>query len=360
MKLRFLSLIFALMLIFTGCAPVNTSQDVTTETTTLKSPTNETPTKESPTTETLTTEYPTTESPTTEVPTTETPTTEAPTYSDISFSMSMVPAYSGKAYVAINNNTPFFKESDITDKSYEFYSELDALGRCGECIAVIGTDIMPTEDRGSIGNVKPSGWNQNKYAGLVDGNYLYNRCHLIGYQLTGENANTKNLITGTRYLNIEGMLPFENMVADYIKETNNHVLFRVTPIFEGNNLLASGVLMEAMSVEDKGEGILFCVYSYNMQPGIGINYYDGSNYLLEEVAPTVAPTEPPTTEAPTEPPTEPPTEAPPLSAGYCYKTATGSKYHSINDCGNTNPNKTTRITIEEAINMGLDACKKCW
>jgi DNA-entry nuclease len=268
----------------------------------------------------------------------------------------MVPAYSGKAYVAINNNTPFFKENDITDKSYEFYSELDALGRCGECIAVIGTDIMPTEDRGSIGNVKPSGWNQNKYAGLVDGNYLYNRCHLIGYQLTGENANTKNLITGTRYLNIEGMLPFENMVADYVKETNNHVLFRVTPIFEGNNLLASGVLMEAMSVEDRGEGILFCVYSYNMQPGIGINYYDGSNYLLEEVAPTVAPTEAPTTEAPT----EPPTEAPPLSAGYCYKTATGSKYHSINDCGNTNPNKTTRITIEEAINMGLDACKKCW
>ena len=336
MKLRFLSLIFALMLIFTGCAPVNTSQDVTTETTTLKSPTNETPT--------------------TEAPTTETPTTEAPTYSDISFSMSMVPAYSGKAYVAINNNTPFFKESDITDKSYEFYSELDALGRCGECIAVIGTDIIPTEDRGSIGNVKPSGWNQNKYAGLVDGNYLYNRCHLIGYQLTGENANTKNLITGTRYLNIEGMLPFENMVADYIKETNNHVLFRVTPIFEGNNLLASGVLMEAMSVEDKGEGILFCVYSYNMQPGIGINYSDGSNYLLEDVTPTVTPTEPPTTEAPT----EPPTEAPPLSAGYCYKTATGSKYHSINDCGNTNPNKTTRITIEEAINMGLDACKKCW
>lgn len=242
MKFKLGSLILALMLIFTGCKPIDTSQDATT--------------------------------------------TEAPTVPDITFNTSMVPVYSGKAYATINDNIPFFKESDLTDISYEYYSELDTLGRCGECIAVIGTDIMPTEDRGTIGNVKPSGWNQNKYAGLVDGNYLYNRCHLIGYQLTGENANPKNLITGTRYLNIEGMLPFENMVADYVKETKNHVLFRVTPIFEGDNLLASGVLMEAMSVEDRGEGILFCVYSYNMQPGIGINYYDGSNYLLEEVAPT--------------------------------------------------------------------------
>ncbi len=355
MKFKLGSLILALMLLFTGCQPIDTSQDATTT--------------ETSTTDATTTEAPTTEIPTTEAPTTEPPTTEAPTVTDITFNTSMVPVYSGKAYATINDNIPFFKESDLTDISYEYYSELDTLGRCGECIAVIGTDIMPTEDRGTIGNVKPSGWNQNKYAGLVDGNYLYNRCHLIGYQLTGENANPKNLITGTRYLNIEGMLPFENMVADYVKETKNHVLFRVTPIFEGDNLLASGVLMEAMSVEDKGEGILFCVFSYNLQPGVGINYSDGSNYLLEEETPTEATTtEVPTTEPPieatTEPPTEPQTEAttepPTLSAGYCYKTATGSKYHSINNCGNTNPNKTTRITIEEAINLGLDACKKCW
>lgn len=311
MKFKLGSLILALMLLFTGCKPIDTSQDATT------------------------TETSTTEATTTEAPTTEAPTTEAPTVPDITFNTSMVPVYSGKAYATINDNIPFFKESDLTAISYEYYSELDTLGRCGECIAVIGTDIMPTEDRGTIGNVKPSGWNQNKYAGLVDGNYLYNRCHLIGYQLTGENANPKNLITGTRYLNIEGMLPFENMVADYVKETKNHVLFRVTPIFEGDNLLASGVLMEAMSVEDKGEGILFCVFSYNLQPGVGINYSDGSNYLLEEETPT-------------------------LSAGYCYRTATGSIYHSINNCGNTNPNNTTRITIEEAKAAGLSACKKCW
>ena len=191
-------------------------------------------------------------------------------------SLSNIPKYNGKAYVSINNNIPFFSEADLTTKSYEKYSELDAKGRCGVAIACIGKNIMPTEERENIGSVKPTGWHTVKYKG-IDGNYLYNRCHLIGFQLTGENANEKNLITGTRYLNVDGMLPFENLVADYVKETNNHILFRVTPMFEGDNLLASGVLMEARSVEDNGAGIQFNVYCYNVQPGIEINYKTGES-----------------------------------------------------------------------------------
>ena len=195
------------------------------------------------------------------------------------FDFSLIPEYSGEAYVVVNDNVPFFTEEDMTTASYESYSELDELGRCGVCVASVGIDIMPTDDREGIGNVKPSGWNQAKYPGVVNGSYLYNRCHLIGFQLTGENDNDGNLITGTRYLNIDGMLAFENMVADYVKETENHVIYRVTPIFENDNLLASGVLMEAKSVEDDGEDILFCVYCYNVQPGIVINYEDGSSSL---------------------------------------------------------------------------------
>ena len=197
------------------------------------------------------------------------------------FDLSLIPKYSGEAYVVVNDNVPFFTEEDMVTTSYETYSELDELGRCGVCVASVGMDIMPEDDREGIGNVKPSGWNQAKYPGIVNGSYLYNRCHLIGFQLTGENDNKGNLITGTRYLNIDGMLAFENMVADYVKETGNHVLYRVTPIFEDDNLLASGVLMEAKSVEDDGEDILFCVYCYNVHPGILINYEDGSSSLEE-------------------------------------------------------------------------------
>ena len=196
-------------------------------------------------------------------------------------SVEEIPPFSGEAYVSVNGNVPFFVEEEYTTESYEFYSELDELGRCGVTMACIGTDLMPTEDRGSIGSVKPTGWHSVKYD-IVDGKYLYNRCHLIGFQLAGENANKKNLITGTRYLNIEGMLPFEDMVADYVKETENHVLFRVTPIFEGDNLVATGVLMEGYSVEDEGEGITFCVFAYNAQPGIVIDYATGDSHLAEE------------------------------------------------------------------------------
>lgn len=195
--------------------------------------------------------------------------------------LTSMPAYSGEPYVIINNNEPSFTEEDMSTDSYEYYSDLDSIGRCGVAEANLGRDLMPTEERGSIGQVKPSGWQTIKYDN-VDGKYLYNRCHLIGFQLSGENANEKNLITGTRYMNTEGMLPFENMVADYIKETGKHVLYRVTPIFEGSNLVASGVQMEAKSVEDSGESICFHVYVYNVQPGIEIDYATGESWAAKE------------------------------------------------------------------------------
>ncbi len=188
--------------------------------------------------------------------------------------LSDVGDYTGDVYVAINNNHPDFEE--LSTQSFETYAPLDALGRCGVAYACVGKDIMPTEERGSIGSVKPTGWHTIK-CDNVDGKYLYNRCHLIGYQLTGENANKQNLITGTRYMNVDGMLLFENMVADYVQETNNHVMYRVTPHFIGDNLLANGVQIEAYSVEDDGEGICFNVYVYNVQPGITINYANGES-----------------------------------------------------------------------------------
>ena len=189
-----------------------------------------------------------------------------------------IEGYSGTPYAAIGDNVPDFLPEDMTQQSFECYSKLDGLGRCGTAYANVGEDIMPKEERGNIGQVKPSGWQTVKYD-IVDGKYLYNRCHLIGYQLTGENANVENLITGTRYLNVEGMLPFENMVADYVKETYAHVLYRVTPVFEENELVARGVRMEGWSVEDQGEGICFDVFAYNVQPGIEIDYATGESTL---------------------------------------------------------------------------------
>lgn len=189
-----------------------------------------------------------------------------------------IPSYTGEPYVTINGGVPGFEESDFSEISFEHYSELDGLGRCGTAFANVGKDLMPTEERGSIGQVKPSGWQTVKYDN-VDGKYLYNRCHLIGYQLTAENANRENLITGTRYFNVEGMLPFENMAADYIRETGDHVLYRVTPVFEGDNLVATGVQMEACSVEDRGESLCFNVFVFNVQPGIVIDYADGTSRL---------------------------------------------------------------------------------
>lgn len=280
-----------------------------------------------------------------------------------SFSLSDVPAYSGKAYISVNGNVPYFTAAELTTTSFETYSDLDTLGRCGVTYACIGQDLMPTKERGSIGMVKPTGWHTVRYDDLVDGKYLYNRCHLIGYQLTGENANTKNLITGTRYLNIEGMLPFENMVADYIQETNNHVLYRVTPIFEGNKLLANGVLMEGYSVEDKGAGVSYCVFAYNVQPGIEIDYATGESKLAdgaqqEELkTATVTPTPSPEPEK-----QEPVTGSEASQADYILNTNT-KKFHyptcsSVNDMKEKNKQEFFG-TRDEAISNGYSPCGRC-
>ena len=267
------------------------------------------------------------------------------------FDFAAVPAYDGKAYVTVNDNVPFFTEEELSSASYETYGELDPLGRCTVCVASVGQDLMPAEERGNIGAVKPTGWHTVKYD-FVDGKYLYNRCHLIGYQLTGENANEKNLITGTRYLNVEGMLPFENMVADYIKETGNHVLYQVTPIYEGDNLVVSGVQMEAKSVEDNGEGILFNVYCYNVQPGITIDYATGESQLSNDGGSSAGSTEG-NKEAENEQKTE---------STYVLNTNT-KKFHlpscsSLNQMNESNKGEFTG-TRDELIQQGYEPCKRC-
>lgn len=279
------------------------------------------------------------------------------------FDLSEVPAYSGKAYIAVNSNEPYFSEDEMTSSSYEYYSDLDSLGRCGVVVASIGRDLMPTEERGEIGMVKPSGWHTVRYNDIVDGNYLYNRCHLIGYQLTGENANTKNLITGTRYMNIQGMLPFENMVADYVKETGNHVMYRVTPIFDGDNLLASGVLMEAKSVEDDGGGISYCIFAYNVQPYVIIDYATGESELSPDAPqPTPEPTPTPKPK-PTPTPEPEPTENP-VPAGTDYIGNKNTKKFHYPNCSSVNQMKESNKfyyngTRDEMIDMGYTPCKRC-
>lgn len=275
----------------------------------------------------------------------------------MAFSMSDVPAYSGAAYAAVNNNVPYFTSSDLTTSSFESYGSLDHLGRCSAAYACVGQDIMPTEDRGSIGQVKPTGWHTIKYD-CVDGKYLYNRCHLIGYQLTGENANEENLITGTRYLNIEGMLPFENMVADYVQETNNHVLYRVTPIFEGDNLLAEGVLMEGYSVEDEGDDICFCVFAYNVQPGVTINYATGDS-ALDGSTSASEPSAPPVVQKPS---SDTQNGASTSEADYVLNKNT-KKFH-LPSCSSADDIKDSNRedyhgTREDLIAKGYDPCKRC-
>ena len=259
------------------------------------------------------------------------------------FSLREIPAYSGTPYTEVNGNKPYFTEAELTTQSFETYSELDSLGRCGVAYANVGQDLMPTEPRGEIGAVKPTGWHLVKYDN-VDGKYLYNRCHLIAYMLAAENANPQNLITGTRYLNVQGMLPFEMKVCDYVKNTGNHVLYRVTPIFDGDNLLADGVLMEAYSVEDAGEGIQFCVFAYNVQPGIGIDYATGDNWA--ESSGTYQSTAPQESRQTT----------------YVLNTNT-MKFHyptcsSVDDMKEKNKQIYTG-SREEVINMGYVPCKRC-
>lgn len=306
------------------------------------------------------------------VESTETTQTEPST--EITLSLSDIPEYSGKPYVEINNNVPEFQETDLSTSSYEYYSELDNLGRCGVAYACIGIDLMPTEERGNIGSVKPTGWHTVKYD-VVDGKYLYNRCHLIGFQLSGENANTKNLITGTRYMNVDGMLPFENMVADYVKETENHVMYRVSPIFEGDNLLASGVQIEAQSVEDNGDGILFNVYCYNVQPEVAIDYSTGDSQLIDNASSNNTSNESAessvtssdssasnNTNSASSDTTSSLNDSVSNGSGITmvWISATGDKYHSKNNCGRMNPDKARQMTEEEAISQGYGKCSKCW
>ena len=259
---------------------------------------------------------------------------------EYNFVMSKVPEYSGNSCVTVNNNVSMFKSYEKIPASFEFYANLDELGRCDVTMASVAPDIMPTEERGNISSVTPTGW-INKSYDVVPGGYLYNRCHLIGYQLTGENANKRNLITGTRYLNIEGMLYYENMVDAYVESTGNHVMYRVTPVFEKGNLVAKGVLMEAYSVEDSGKGISFCVFCYNVQPGIEINYATGESkstgYItdMSQTGNNPAKT--------------------PASSGI-YRTPTGKRYHLDLDCGGKN---SYSVTMEDALAAGLTPCQKC-
>ncbi len=288
---------------------------------------------------------------------TTTQTTTCATSSDATVKFE-IPKYEGKDYVVINNDTPYFTKSEFTTAAYENYSPLDSLGRCGVCIACIGKELMPTEERGSNGMVKPSGWQLSKYD-FVDGKYLYNRCHLIGYQLTGENANEKNLIAGTRYMNIGRMLNLENMTASYIRRTGNHVLYRVTPCFEGDDLVATGVLMEAQSVEDNGSGIKFCNFVFNVQPNVKINYADGTNSLISATSETTKQTVKPTQ---TTTQSQAQSEEQSVSRHFVLNTNT-KKYHepscnSVSQIKDKN-RKEYDGTAEELQQRGYSPCKKC-
>lgn len=290
------------------------------------------------------------------------------------FNAADVPAYSGEPYTAVNNNEPYFTSDNLTTEAFENYSELDALGRCGVAYANVCLETMPTEKRGSISEVKPTGWHSVKYDN-VDGKSLYNRCHLIGYQLTAENANQQNLITGTRYLNVDGMLPFENMVADYVKETDNHVLYRVTPIFTGDNLVADGVLMEGYSVEDEGDGICFCVYAYNVQPGITIDYATGDSWLSSEkgnsnsssggnsAVSQSAADKSGTQQAAVQTESVKETSAP-VSTGTEYILNTNTKKFHYPSCSSVKQMKASNKkeytgSRDDLIAQGYDPCKKC-
>ena len=317
-RLTLLTLLLALSLLFAGCDFLMSPADTTAPATT----------------------------------TAATTTAPAPDNAD---TIDAIPPYAGYPYVVIAGGVPAFTADEIAAAatSYEYFSPLDSLGRCGVVHASVGVDLMPTEDRGSIGMVKPSGWQTAKYD-IVSGKYLYNRCHLIGFQLTGENANEENLITGTRYMNVDGMLPFENMVADYVKETENHVLYRVTPLYRGGNLVADGVTIEAYSVEDEGDGICFFVYVYNVQPGITINYADGTSHLSSLPPITTAPT---TTAKPAAP--ETPAEVP---ATYIVNTNT-DKFHKetcryAEDIAPANRDEYFGVR-SHLIEVGFEPCGSC-
>ena len=266
-----------------------------------------------------------------------------------------IPEYSGTPYVEINGGTPFFEDDEITDVAFEDYSPLDAIGRCGVAFACLGKEIMPTEEREDIGSITPTGWkyknvsNNRKYD-FIENEYIYNRCHLIGFQLAGENANEKNLITGTRYMNVEGMLPFENRVADYIETSGNHVLYRVTPMFEKYDLVARGVLIEAYSVEDSGKGICFCIYVYNVQPGVTIDYFSGRNVKSGEELPSYDDVEEEETQDSTD------------GTKYILNTNSKKFHYPDRSCSNNISDKNRQEYVgsrEELISEGYSSCGTC-
>lgn len=375
----FVAVLLSVVLFVTGCcfmpqpdpeippvtSDLSTSESITTtekETETTAETTTEPSTKE--TTEVSTSEETTTCEPTTKETTTKpTTTTNSENLSSSKLNLSNIPKYSGKAYAVVNGNKPYFTASEITTDAYETYASLDGLGRCGVAMACCGTEIMPgpNEERGSISSIKPTGWVQAQYD-CVSGKYLYNRCHLIGWQLSAENANKRNLITGTKYLNVEGMLPFENMVDDYIEETGNHVMYRITPIFEGNNLVASGVQMEAYSVEDGGDGICFNVYCYNVQPGVVIKYASGNSYLEggspEPTTKKETTTKSPTTKAPTTN-----SGSHNVSASYILNTNTKKVHYpgcrSVKQMSDKNKQEYNG-TLDDILSSGYTTCGNCF
>lgn len=262
------------------------------------------------------------------------------------FELSDIPSYSGNPYCEVNNNQPFFQTDELTVESFKQFSELDSLGRCGVAYACIGTDGLPNEERGAIGMIKPSGWHTVRYDDIIEDKYLYNRCHLIAFELSGENANPQNLITGTRYMNVKGMLAFENRVRNYVENTSHHVMYRVTPVFEGYNLVATGVLMEGYSVEDNGEGIYFNVFCYNVQPHIKINYADGTSevdYIPESEKSTVGSNDD-------------------LGTTYILNTNTKKFHYPYCDSVNEMKEKNKQVftgSREEVIEMGYSPCGRC-
>ena len=345
MKKIIISLFSACILLCSCNLPDRSSSlsEQQTETTTV--------TVTSQTTQTTTAEITTTT--TTSLSTTTTTTTTTATTAE-PFDLSEVPEYSGSPYVEVNGNKPYF--TDYPTEIFETYSPLDSLGRCGVAYALISKETMPRTERESIGAVKPSGWHTANYKGIIEDIYLYNRCHLIGYQLAGENANEKNLITGTRYMNVEGMEPFENKVANYVKSHNARVLYRVTPIFEGNNLVASGVLMEAYSIDDSGTGIQFCVYCYNVQPNIAIDYATGDSHALVEPVVTI------TVQA--EPPKAISEKEEKQIADCDYILNTNSKKFHYPSCSSVDTmaeHNTEYFTgsRDDVIAMGYEPCKRC-
>lgn len=274
---------------------------------------------------------------------------------DASLDLTSIPEYSNSPYVEVNAGKPYFDV--FTDAYFEKYPDLDSLGRCGTVFEMLGPETMPEVEREGIGMIKPSGWHTVKYPELISDLYLYNRCHLIGFQLCGKNADERNLITGTRYMNVEGMLRFEDKTASYIRQSGNHVLYRVTPVFEGSDLVVRGVLMEALSVEDNGSGLSFCVFCYNVQPGIGINYSDGESWVIEEpvvTEPEVAEPEVIEREIP----------VPEENVGQQYILNTNTKKFHYPYCNSVNQMKEKNKreytgTRDEVISQGYAACKNC-